>query len=147
MNYYISKFRFKLAFACIAGMVIICINGFKINMSFVEILRNYGVAFAVLVALSMYLWYPAFKYARSDPKELWRKWGSLAETKKREEFADFRFDCIYKKTYYAIAKEPNKGYRTLTTLESCTCSEFRKKHSPCKHMYKLADILGLYNDI
>ena len=144
MIFYISKFRYKLGFAFIAGVIIMFVNGRSMDMQLHELLHRYGVTIALLLIMGVFLWYPAFKYASSDPKEIWERWGYLGRKKKRKEFADFRFDRVYVKTYYAVAKEPKKGYRTMTTLESCTCPEFRKTHTPCKHMYKLADTLGLY---
>ena len=33
------------------------------------------------------------------------------------------------------------------TLESCTCADFAIRHLPCKHIYCLADELGLLNDL
>ena len=32
----------------------------------------------------------------------------------------------------------------LVTLHGCTCVDFRQRHLPCKHMYKLASRLGLF---
>lgn len=37
----------------------------------------------------------------------------------------------------------NKGEVHTTTLEKCTCYDFRKRKIPCKHMYRLAMELGL----
>lgn len=146
MNFYISKFRYKLAFACAAGIVIMLINGWKTGISFHALIVEYGIVFLVLILMSIYLWYPAFRYIRKTPEEMWSSWGRLAKCKDRREFQDFKFDRVYRKTRYAMAKEPTKGYRTLTTLENCTCVDFRKNHAPCIHMYKLADILELYEE-
>lgn len=144
MNFYISKFRYKLAFACVTGIVIMIINGILMGMELVQIFREYGIVFLVLLLMGILLWYPAFKYAATDPKELWNRWGSAAREKSRKEFKDFQFDRVYQNTRYGLTKEPGKGYRTMTTLETCNCVEFRKTHKPCKHMCKLADELGLY---
>lgn len=145
MNFYISKFRYKLAFACGAGIIIMIINGFIRNIHFLQMIKDYGTVFAVLLIMSVLLWYPAFKYVATDPREIWKRWGRWAVEKSREEFEEFHFDCLYKKTKYGLTKEPGKGYRTMTTLESCNCVEFRKYRKPCKHMCKLADELGLYD--
>ena len=144
MTFYISKFRYKLGFAFIVGVIIIFINGNLMDMQLHVVLHDYGGTIVILFILGVWLWYPAFKYAFSNPKEMWEHWGYLGRQKRKKEFADFKFDRVYTKTHYAVAKEPKKGYRTMTTLESCTCPEFRKNHTPCKHMYKLADTLGLY---
>ena len=37
----------------------------------------------------------------------------------------------------------NRGEVYTTTLEKCTCYDFRKRRIPCKHMYRLAMELGL----
>ncbi|MBC6679917.1 hypothetical protein [Zhenpiania hominis] len=144
MNFYISKFRYKLAFAFLAGIVIMIVNGLIMGMPFLAIFKQYGIVFLVLAAMGVYLWYPAFKYRRTDSKTLWQRWGYLGRKKERKEFEDFHFQYVHKKTRYAMTKEPDKGYRTMTTLEGCNCVEFRKNHAPCVHMCKLADILGLY---
>lgn len=34
----------------------------------------------------------------------------------------------------------------VTTLESCTCPDFSRRHLPCKHMYRLAIELGELNE-
>lgn len=143
MNFYISKFRYKLAFACLAGIIIMIVNGIILKIQLYQLFADYGIVFAVLLLMSVYLWYPAFQYVSQDSKKLWAQWGDVGEQKK-EAFEEVEFDRLYRKTRYALTKEPNKGYRTMTTLKSCNCVEFRKHHKPCKHMCKLADELGLY---
>ena len=32
----------------------------------------------------------------------------------------------------------------LVSLENCTCMDFRQRHLPCKHMYKLASRVGVF---
>lgn len=145
MIFYISKFRYKMGFAFLIGIVIMIINGKIMGMGFGEIFRDYGITFLVLLVLGVYLWYPAFKYAATEAEILWSKWGKLSHCKKNK-LDEFKFDRVYEKTKYAMAKEPDKGYRTLTTLENCTCIEFRRNHIPCKHMYRLAEILNLYKE-
>lgn len=46
------------------------------------------------------------------------------------------------KTANFIDKE-NEEYET--TLDSCTCSDFKERQLPCKHIYKLAMMLGKIN--
>lgn len=144
INFFISKFRYKLSFACVTGLIIILVNGLLMDMTIVEILRGYGTTFLILLAISAYFWYPAFKYFFTDAEEAWKRWGRYGRQKKRKEFSSVKFARVYKETKYAIAKEPDKGYRIMTTLDECNCVEFRKNHVPCRHMYKLADHLGLY---
>lgn len=31
-----------------------------------------------------------------------------------------------------------------TTLKDCTCADFRKRRLPCKHMYRLAMLIGAF---
>ena len=35
----------------------------------------------------------------------------------------------------------------ITTLDSCTCADFDISGRPCKHMYKLAESLGLFSPL
>lgn len=55
MNFYISKFRYKLGFAFLVGIIIMIVNGIRIGMPFIEIFREYGIVFLVLAALGVYL--------------------------------------------------------------------------------------------
>ena len=144
MTFFIARFRYKVAFALAAGVVILVLDAVFMNIPFTFFLMNYGLVCLILLALSAILWYPAFRYYRTDPKSIWDSWGRCGQNKKRSEFKDFHFDKIYTSTCFAMAKEPSKGYRTLTTLDSCTCAEWRKTQLPCIHMYKLADLLGYY---
>lgn len=144
MTFFIARFRYKLAFLCVISVIIMLINCILVHISFHEMLKRFGITFAILLAIGIYLWYPAFSYYFSDPKEVWDSWECFSRRKRRSEFEDFHFDCVYKNTRFGLAKEAGKGYRTLTTLKSCTCAEYRKNHVPCVHMYKLADILGLF---
>lgn len=144
INFFISRFRYKFAFACVAGVIIMLVNAALLHMPLQEVFADYGIALAVLLALGIYFWYPAFRYFRIEPAEIWSKWGASGRRKEKSEFADIRFDRVYENTRYALLKEPDKGYRIMATLENCTCVEFRKNQIPCKHMCKLADVLGLY---
>lgn len=42
---------------------------------------------------------------------------------------------------YISQSDPNKTYNT--SLKSCTCPDFVRRHEPCKHMYALAIELGV----
>lgn len=148
MNYYISTARYKCALVCIAGAVIIAVNELLMGMSVSELLITYGIAVAFLLIMGFFLWRPAYVYASSDAAKLWDKWGIYgkrgAEAAEVVQAEDVKFERVYKKTKYGLLKDPSKGYRIATTLTSCTCMDFRKNRIPCKHMYKLADILGVY---
>lgn len=39
----------------------------------------------------------------------------------------------------------NRGGEYITTLSVCNCSDFAKRHKPCKHMYFLANYLGVFD--
>lgn len=147
MTFFIAKFRYKIAFAFAAGVIMLCIDALVMNIPLDYFLANYGLVCLFLLAASAFLWWPAFKYYSSDPKGVWDSWGRCGRQKKRSEFQDFKFDKVYPKTAFGLAKEPHKGYRTLTTLDSCTCPEWRQNHLPCIHMYKLADQLGYYRPL
>lgn len=59
----------------------------------------------------------------------------------------------------AKSKEPRRNYlfngrlktcrigKYLVTLESCTCEDYKRRRLPCKHMYRLAQRLSLFNFI
>lgn len=39
----------------------------------------------------------------------------------------------------------NRGGEYTTSLVMCSCSDFAKRHKPCKHMYFLAHHLGIFD--
>ena len=39
----------------------------------------------------------------------------------------------------------NRGGEYTTSLVMCSCSDFAKRHKPCKHMYFLAHYLGVFD--
>ena len=41
----------------------------------------------------------------------------------------------------------NRGGEYITTLSVCNCSDFTKRHKPCKHMYFLANYLGVFEHL
>ena len=45
-------------------------------------------------------------------------------------------------SFEAILKEP-EGNEFKTSLEKCSCPDFKKRKLPCKHMYGLAFFLGI----
>ena len=52
---------------------------------------------------------------------------------------NFKFDSI------DFDKQTGKADKLRVSLERCTCREFWQRHKPCKHMYRLAFELGLFN--
>jgi len=47
-------------------------------------------------------------------------------------------------TVFRSTKNKNQKYHT--TLKNCSCPDFQERHLPCKHMYKLAYLLGIINE-
>ncbi|MDR0570018.1 MAG: SWIM zinc finger domain-containing protein [Clostridiales Family XIII bacterium] len=145
MTYYISTFRYKIAFLCWAGAVMTVANGFLNQIPLTELLGRYGVSVAVMALAGCLLWRPAFKYAGDSADKVWGMWGDVARSKPRADFEGIRFERFYKNTKYGLLRDP-AGYRVGTTLASCTCRDFRERRVPCAHMYKLADLLGVYDE-
>ncbi|WP_410495784.1 SWIM zinc finger family protein [Cellulosilyticum sp. ST5] len=70
-----------------------------------------------------------------------------ADQKKRFEKAcstDVKPVSIESKENYGIFKGSGKA-PYMTTLEDCTCTDFKRRKRPCKHMYRLAVELGVIN--
>jgi energy-coupling factor transporter transmembrane protein EcfT len=144
MNYFISTFRYKMACVFLAGAIITVVNGWLNGIPAKELLASFGVSITFMLIVSFILWLPAFKYALASPTAVWDMWGNAGKSTAREMFEGVTFARVYNRTKYGLLKEPSGGYRVAATLASCTCQEFRKTHTPCIHMCKLADILGVY---
>ena len=50
------------------------------------------------------------------------------------------------KTYPLIKIQGSASEPYVATLEECTCVDYQTRGLPCKHMYALADALGLLSD-
>lgn len=92
------------------------------------------------------------QYEKARDYVTWIKDNNIFYTpeQKREyldRFHDARFDnalvkqIIYPTSVSISAKMPSqskKGTVYITTLDSCTCTDYQTKHKPCKHMIALA---------
>lgn len=63
----------------------------------------------------------------------------------KAKFEDFTIKNLDKELKCAkfLNKDENQTYST--TLQSCSCQDFKKRNLPCKHMYRLVDILKIYH--
>lgn len=60
--------------------------------------------------------------------------------------ADERIE-ILPSTHLCFEIRGASGAVYRTTLNDCTCPDFRHRHQPCKHMYRIALELGLLSDL
>lgn len=63
----------------------------------------------------------------------------------KAKFEDFTIKTLDKELKYAKILNKDKNQTYNTTLQSCTCEDFKKRNLPCKHMYRLADIFEIYH--
>lgn len=82
--------------------------------------------------------------------EVWKKWSDVHETPDQEKrFASSKEAAltplsIDRGNFSAIIPGKNGTYHV--TLESCECSDFKRRHLPCKHIYRLAIELGIIEE-
>lgn len=85
-----------------------------------------------------------------DARSIWSRWSyshTQNEQRKRIERVlngDFNRPMLYPKeakAYYT----GQKGDMYTTTLSECTCPDFQRRNSPCKHMYYLAYKMGVFD--
>ncbi len=88
-------------------------------------------------------------YLLRDKNDIWKKWNNIPEKARPQDenarqWADgVKFKTINAKQCYGIIYG-DVGEKYITTLVNCTCSDYKKRRFPCKHMYKLAMELGVY---
>lgn len=69
------------------------------------------------------------------------------EERKKREVKAASAECVP----ISISAEDQSGIFEGTTkkyntyLDFCECTDFRRRHFPCKHMYRLAQELGLHD--
>ncbi|MDR0569751.1 MAG: SWIM zinc finger domain-containing protein [Clostridiales Family XIII bacterium] len=146
MGWYISKIRFKCALILIFGAAVIIVNALNMGMSLRELWDEYGLSAGLMAITGVFLWRPAFEYAKADAAAVWRRWGRHGRRKSKNDFEHVKFARVYANTKYGLMGQPEDGVRVRTTLESCTCRDFTREGLPCKHMCRLAHTLGLYED-
>ncbi|MBD3878375.1 MAG: SWIM zinc finger family protein [Quinella sp. 1Q5] len=71
----------------------------------------------------------------ADKKALHDQYEQL---RRQKNALNFKFDSI------DFDKRTGKAGKLRVSLERCTCGEFWKRRKPCKHMYRLATDLGLF---
>ena len=105
-----------------------------------------GFIFLIGIAWAVYTW---DLHKVIDPVKVWAKWDTCANNKPQIQrmkraaegaFAVKNFD-EKRRTMVIVGASDEKPY--AVTLSGCTCKDFKKRGLPCKHMYYLANRLGL----
>ena len=83
----------------------------------------------------------------SDNKETWLQWESSLhddpEQIKRQKSAKSKeLSPIEVRAFSGVFRGSKKNYEA--TLSNCTCPDFAIRKKPCKHMYRLANELGVF---
>lgn len=82
--------------------------------------------------------------------ELWNKWSDVHESpdqlKRLSSSKDAALTPIFIDRNSAFATIPGKHGTYRVTLESCECSDFKRRQLPCKHIYRLAIELGFIDE-
>lgn len=81
-------------------------------------------------------------------KEIWQTWLSIhnqPEQQKRQKSAEStKCTPLFVDEINGTAKLQGSSRHHTVTLNSCSCIDFNRRHLPCKHMYRLAMELGLF---
>ncbi|WP_455649072.1 SWIM zinc finger family protein [Enterocloster citroniae] len=84
----------------------------------------------------------------SDNVEIWGQWSkkhSLSDQLKRQSSASTaKLTPISVDNDLCSATFKGSSGRYIATLSSCECTDFRRRKLPCKHMYRLAHELGVF---
>ena len=100
------------------------------------------------IVFGLLLFIPEFIYLASSSDSLWGKWGNPLDSNAQKtriqramsgELTPLNVDL--KSRCATFVGSDSKKYRT--TLKNCTCPDFKKRGVPCKHMFYLANELGL----
>lgn len=106
----------------------------------------FGIIFSAALSLPEILYY--FKPA----SDIWGKWSGCHVSEKQQDRIDrarsgkfsLRWIDVKGKCACFVGKENGKDF--FTTLKKCSCPDFAERKLPCKHMYYLADQLGILED-
>jgi hypothetical protein len=82
----------------------------------------------------------------SDHKKIWHRWSGVHKMASQMTRQKRAYGCYVKKIDAQKATAQFLGRDAdiyQTTLIDCTCRDFERQETPCKHMYRLAKELGL----
>jgi len=88
----------------------------------------------------------AHRYLAAPLSRQWEKWAGRHDTPsqqkrmRRAKKPAFTLVSLDRDLAAAVIQD---DHRYRTTLTYCSCSDYQKRHLPCKHMYFLARELGL----
>ena len=113
-------------------------------------------AFAAIAAVAalclipaVICWVTGWKFANTPLSAKWAKWDGKHELpnqqKRMRSAIQPMFDALIFDRDYGSAKykDVSTGGVYHTNLFNCTCIDYQNRHLPCRHMYALADELGL----
>ena len=78
-----------------------------------------------------------------EKKEIFEKPESIKK-QRRAKTEGFVIKKLNKEKQIAQIESPSGNFYT-TSLKACTCPNFEDEREPCKHMYFLADKLGIFS--
>lgn len=133
-----AGWRFYFSIICLVGAI-----GLIAQLDIVSAIISLILAVVALL--------PEIMYAKSDKQALWHSWdeSSVSEEQSRrlERARNGELTPVWVDTRIALASfvgGDSKKYHT--SLKKCSCPDFKKRGVPCKHMYYLADQMGMIDN-
>lgn len=88
------------------------------------------------------------KYLAADPAEIWARWRSCSQDYPQQRRMARASDGMLTPSVFSAETRVatfvgHDGGQYQTTLIACSCPDFEERGLPCKHMYWLAQQLGL----
>ena len=142
---FIITLRGKLGIVCILGSFMYVIaNMISGGLTIGETLSQSWILLLFMIMLGISFLIPDIVYLATPAKETWDRWGLALRKYKFDDYKFVTFDGFYPSTRCAVTRDIY-GAKLNVTLIQCTCRDCRKNKTPCIHMHKLADMLGVHD--
>lgn len=103
----------------------------------------------IIIFIGIILLFPEILYLVLSKEKIWNKWSttnssnaqiSRANRAKNLELTPLHIDSKFR---VAVFLGHGKQKKYIARLDKCSCPDFKERRTPCKHMYYLANELGL----
>lgn len=92
-----------------------------------------------------------FRYSGMDNAQKWHTWDEYNSTtdqlRRIQRACEETFNIRYEDTVRGTALFVGGSGKYNTSLTECSCPDFKKRRLPCKHMYKLAVDMKLFDEV
>lgn len=105
-----------------------------------------------LILISLMFLLPEIIYMLRSPAAIWKRWTRASESDDQQkrimraitgDVTPIKYSSRFR---YATFAPKRQGKPYFTTLKKCSCPDFAGRRVACKHMYWLANEMGLLDD-